>query len=520
MKKLLWIFLSILLVFTIVLLVWFLWNIRDRHPDYQIDISIKNNQLNTLQAGFSALPITPQVTDTWNDVNGDARYQPDDGDSYNDNNQNGKFDAVWIAGFHQARPAQGVHDDLWTRVMVINDGKSTIAVVSLDAIGFMQDDIIDIRQQVAEEIQVDYIIINSTHDHEAPDLQGIWGESPFKSGVDPEYMQYVKTQTVKAIVEAFQQQQPVILRFSKTDASHLVQDTRLPQVLDPAIRLMQAVSKETHQTIGTLVTWGNHPETLWSRNLLISSDFPHYFREGLEKGVYLKDSLLAPGLGGISVFINGAIGGLMTTHPNMSIPSLEGDTAYILPTFDKIQAQGDQLALLSLKALADSTSVLEIDKGSINLVAKSVIIPLYNTNFRLAAFFGIIDRGFTGWLKIRTEIAAWSLGPASFVSVPGEIYPEIVNGGIEAPFGQDFNILPLEVPPIREKMPGTFKFIFGLSNDQIGYIIPKSEWDEESPHLYDAEDSPYGEVNSVGPETAPLLHTAILNALDELSNEE
>jgi len=517
LKKLLWVFLSVLLACITGLIVWILLNIRDRHPNHQIDISIKNEQPQILQAGFSAFPITPQVIDTWNDVNGDARYKPDDGDAYNDNNQNGKFDAVWIAGFHQARPAQGVHDDLWSRAIVIHDGKSTIAIVSLDAIGFMQDDIIDIRKKVAEDVQVDYIIINSTHDHEAPDLQGIWGESPFKSGVDPDYMQYVKSQTVKAIIEAYERQQSVKLRFAQTDASYLVQDTRLPQVLDSDIRLMQAVSTETHQTIGTLVTWGNHPETLWSRNLLISSDFPHYFREGVEKGVFLNDSLLASGLGGISVFINGAIGGLMTTHPSMNIPSLQGDTSYIIPSYDKIKAQGDQLALLALKALADSGTVVEVEKASINLVAKSVIIPLSNPKFRLAAFFGIIDRGFTGWMKIRTEIAAWTLGPASFVSIPGEIYPEIVNGGVEAPFGQDFSMQPLEIPPLRERMPGQFKFIFGLSNDQIGYIIPKSEWDEEPPYLYDAAKSPYGETNSVGPETAPLLYSAIIDALQLLN---
>lgn len=516
MKKLLWIILSVLLVCVIGIIIWSLGNIVDRHPDYLVDISIKNDQPHTLKAGFSALPITPQLPDTWDDVDGDARYNPEKGDTFQDNNGNGKFDAIWIAGFHQGRPAQGVHDDLWARAMVINDGKTTLAIVSLDAIGFMQDDIIDIRKKVAEELQIDYVIINSTHDHEAPDLQGIWGESILKSGVNSDYMQYVKSQTAKAIAEAYAQQQPVKLRFAQTDASELVMDTRLPHVLDPEIRLMQAVSTETQQTIGTLITWGDHPETLWSKNLLLSSDFPHYFREGVEKGVFLNDSLLAPGLGGTSVYISGAIGGLMTTHASMGIPSLESDTLYTVPSYDKIKAQGEHLALLALQTLADSMNVVEIEKGNINLVAKTVIIPLSNPNFRLAAFLGIIDRGFTGWLKIRTEVAAWTLGPASFVSVPGEIYPEIVNGGIEAPSGQDYNLQPLEIPPIRESMSGQFKFIFGLSNDQIGYIIPKSEWDEKSPYLYDTDNSPYGESNSVGPETAPLLHSAIIEVLEQL----
>lgn len=56
---------------------------------------------------------------------------------------------------------------------------------------------------------------------------------------------------------------------------------------------------------------------------------------------------------------------------------------------------------------------------------------------------------------------------------------------------------------------GRAGFIFGLANDEIGYIIPKSEWDTEPPYLYGAKKPVYGEVNSVGPETAGRIHQAI-----------
>ena len=140
-----------------------------------------------------------------------------------------------------------------------------------------------------------------------------------------------------------------------------------------------------------------------------------------------------------------------------------------------------------------------------------------NRNFRLAAALGVLDRGFSGWIRLRTEVSAWTLGPASFVSIPGEIYPEIVNGGIEAPEGRDFDVQPVEVPPIREMMPGEFKFIFGLANDEIGYIIPRSEWDEKPPYLYLAPESPYGEVNSLGPDAAPIIHAAVQNLLQQIN---
>jgi hypothetical protein len=44
-----------------------------------------------------------------------------------------------------------------------------------------------------------------------------------------------------------------------------------------------------------------------------------------------------------------------------------------------------------------------------------------------------------------------------------------------------------------------------LANDEIGYIIPKRQWDVRTPYCYGRKQAQYGEVNSVGPETAPIL---------------
>jgi hypothetical protein len=47
--------------------------------------------------------------------------------------------------------------------------------------------------------------------------------------------------------------------------------------------------------------------------------------------------------------------------------------------------------------------------------------------------------------------------------------------------------------------------LIGLANDEIGYIIPKRQWDEKPPFCYGRQRAQYGEVNSVGPETAPIV---------------
>jgi hypothetical protein len=99
--------------------------------------------------------------------------------------------------------------------------------------------------------------------------------------------------------------------------------------------------------------------------------------------------------------------------------------------------------------------------------------------------------------------------------MPGEMYPEILNGGVVALPGRDFEIDPVETPPLRELMSGEFRFAFGLANDEIGYIIPKSQWDVKAPFVY-RDKAYYGEENSMGPETAPTVYRELARMIEEL----
>lgn len=509
MKKWLKRILSVTALLLVVAAIYLFFQLKDRHPGYWVDLTHVSEAPAPVQAGFSALPVTPEVVDTWTDANADARYEEDDGDTYQDVNNNGRFDAVWIAGFHNRRPAQGIHDDLWVRTMVLDDGRFRLAYVVIDAIGYGSDDVVSIRKKIPAAAGVDYVIVSSTHTHEGPDLLGLWGPSEFKSGIDPEYRQYVIDQAVRSVTEAVQQLRPAELTFAQdlTGAAHLVMDSREPQVMDPGIRILHARDRETGRTLGTLIAWANHPETLWSKNLLITSDFPHYVREGVEKGVTVGDSLLAPGLGGVAIYANGSIGGLMTTKPDFGVPDLVRDTVYLDPTFPKAEAQGLAIAHLALQALRDSARIDRLSEAAISLRAESIELPLHNRLYKLAAVVGVLDRGMSGWWKMRSETAYWQIGPAAFLHHPSEIYPEIVNGGVEAPAGGDFGIEPFETPPLRSMMSAKYQFVMGLSNDMIGYVVPKSQWDEKPPYTYGRESRPYGEINSLGPETAPMLYT-------------
>jgi hypothetical protein len=102
---------------------------------------------------------------------------------------------------------------------------------------------------------------------------------------------------------------------------------------------------------------------------------------------------------------------------------------------------------------------------------------------------------------------------AQFACVPGELYPELAIGGIQSPQdpAADLQGAPPE-PLLRPMMSATYRFVLGLCNDELGYIIPASQWDEAPPFAYGRDRPQYGEVNSAGPRTAPI----VLQAFAEL----
>lgn len=460
---------------------------RDRVPGYELnlktDIAMSRNAPRPLQAGFGRVKMNPDLSDP---------KRP-----------------VWVAGFGQNRAATGIHDDLWAIACVLDDGHTRLGVVVLDAIGFFHDDVIAVRRACDPAWKLDYAIVTSTHNHSTPDLMGLWGPHPLRSGVDPRYRKQVIAAAAKALGDAITSLQPARLAFHELPMSPegLVADSRKPIVFDPDVRVMHFTSPTNGATIGSIVGWANHPETPWSKNTELTADFCGVVRDALEHGVTHEGQNLAKGVGGIHLYINGAVGGLMTTHPSVTVLDPYLQKEFKEPSHAKSRAVGHQLAARILPELARSHPQ-STEFAPIGIRAHTLELPIDNKMFLAAAYLGLIDRGHVRWKQMRTEVALVTVGEASIACIPGEIYPEIINGGIERAPGGDFDIEPLEVPPLRELMPGRVKFVFGLANDELGYIIPKSEWDVEPPHLYGSK-GVYGEINSCGPETAGILHAAL-----------
>lgn len=501
-----------LLALLLTLACYLLWRLGDRHPGYALDINVQSRP-SEIYAGAAALPIPLPFFENWIDRDSNAIFN-ENIDQVIDLNNNNKFEALYLAGFQSPRPATIVNDDITARALVFKVGKIKMGLLVFDLIGLGNDAVVDIQQRAKAQLQLNHVQVICTHNHQGPDVLGLWGAKPTQSGVNAEFMKNVQIAGLQALQLADQSLQLSSVQFARSSgADDMVVDTRPPVVKDSDLYLMQIQNFHSQKTISTLLGWGNHVETLWKKNTAISSDFVHYWREAMEQGVH-QDGYDLPANGGVAIFVPGAIGGLMTTSDEVPIKNFYTGTEITKPGIEKAQLQGFELARLCHQALRDSASQ-RISKTQLKILARSIELPLQNRELQLAAALGIVDRGMSSFTAVRSEIALWQLGPATFLHVPGEIYPEIVNGGIELPAGHDLGTDLVEIPPLRTQMPGDFRWLVGMSNDMIGYIVPYSQWDVAPPYTYQANSPHYGERLSLGPQTASTLHPALLTLIAE-----
>jgi len=416
---------------------------------------------------------------------------------------------VFLAGGIPYRPALNVHDDIWARAVVIDDGRYRVALVALDLIGLYYDDVVRIRSQVAEATDVDYVLIAATHTHNAPDVLDVWSPRPF-CVVDP-YKRFLAEQTALAVAQAAENLRPARIRIASGTSGDppLSRDTRIPTLIDDTLTVWQAIDGETGQVIATSVHYAVHPILVPSFNFDISSDFVHTLREAFEAGMTADDGPVEA-QGGVCLFFNGALGGRIT--PAGAEPLSAGPP--VDPAYAKAQAYGYRLARRAAQLLAEQAETLD-GPMSLSVAARQIRVPVDNDLLAIGMNLCLIDRAMPEG-HVNSEVAVVRIGPVEFFAAPGMIFPELVLGGIAPLPGSDFPDAPPESPPLAEMAGEDYFVVVGIANDMLGYVIPKALWDAAAPFTTGTDEAPYGELISTGPDAAGIIIDAFADLVGDM----
>ncbi len=504
-----------------------------------------------LYAGAAAVTITPAFDESTEvltvDVDGDGKLEPADGDEFHDADGDGKFDGVWIAGFGRGRAASAAHDDIWVRSLALRRDQTTLVLSVIDSVGFFKDDIDIVRGMVAD-LDVDYVMMAATHGHQSRDTVGIWGPSVNETGLDPEWMTYVRERAAQSIREAVDdlraahvQYASFFLRDAPGGVSRYHGDNRDPIIVDDEVRVIRFMEADGGATIGTLVNWASHPEYLGADNTLLSSDYPHFLRQAVEDGAAAPDGTMAEGLGGVALFFQGALGGQIGPN-HISLAAWDG-TPVPRRTLEGIRTVGEQVGWLVLDALGPDGGSVTDETASLGFRNRSFFVRVQNLGYHVAILSELFDRQAYHWdpdLTIRpgdnepdilSEVAVLDIGRAQLITAPGELHPELFVGGYDGSFtpdGMEIVAPDNPNPPELSMAPGPpylrdlarddaeYVFLLGLGNDMLGYLIPSYNYqlDRIAPYVLEAPGDHYEETNSVGVDGWPTIEREVVQLLE------
>jgi hypothetical protein len=191
-----------------------------------------------------------------------------------------------------------------------------------------------------------------------------------------------------------------------------------------------------NKPVATLVNYACHPEVIGPDEGILSPDFVGPLYDRIEQAG-----------GGIAIFMNGALGGMVTAD-------CRGPDSKDIRTWDECIRIGRLLADESLRIIAGApiqkNPTLFCGSTTIELPVESEVI---RSVIKLSPLgFKLNERG-----AVATQVNVVNLGNAQILTIPGEALPNI---GYY----------------LKRKMHGEHNLLFGLTNDAFGYILTRVDW--------------------------------------------
>ncbi|MBE6820901.1 MAG: hypothetical protein E7516_07605 [Ruminococcaceae bacterium] len=415
-------------------------------------------------------------------------------------------ETYYIAGYNTNNPAKSVLDDMYAKAVYLDDnsGRGGVVICAIDCVGISRKDINDIRKLVIESGKIPglkSINICATHTHSAIDTQGLWGKNFLSDGKNEEFMNRLKELTAKAIIDAYDARKDGVLYFGTAESENLLTDTREPIDYDATItRIRFNPADGSDDTY--IVNFACHAECLGARTTVVSADFPAY----MEKEIVEQTG------GANVVFINGAIGGLITCE------KLDDVLRNFELGLEYVKEFGKDVGKVVMSI--NNEVVLS---PAINIKTEATEVKCDNIALVLVRFLGVLNNDIAKDkdknISIISEVSYMELGNKQIgvCMIPGELSPELESGNFMSA-AESANGTEAEYKSLSDMARCEHNFVIGLCNDELGYIIPENDFylHEWLPYFNNAVDESgrkhYEETNSLGPKAAG----AILEAMDEL----
>ena len=442
--------------------------------------------MSTLQAGAARVVITPPI-------------------------------GVPLSGYFAAEgrkeTARDVHDDLYARALVLNDGERTIAIVTTDLIGLDDEEVAAVRNFVQRDagIAPEHLVVACTHTHSGPIIHPFPPSDLVPGQADEHYFHLLPRLIASAVTMALRRQRPARIGagtgtcFININRREILPDGtvrglpflgRNPEgITDREVGVLRVDDAITGTPLAVLLSYACHPVVL-GPNVEISADYVGYAVNFIEHAL---------GSDTVALFANGAQGDMNSiVHPGTyadaerlgKILGAEAiQVALSTKTHGEVQMQATtRRTELPLNPAATPERQREyiafLEREHRRFVAEGDERRAWDIEMRLAvANYRLYNREHMAQPYVPAEVTAFGLKgdevSIGLVSEPAEFF---CTYGIRA----------------REQSPFATTLILGLANGFIGYV--------PTPNVY-TEGGYECEATQVAPGAGDQLCQTMIDAL-------
>jgi hypothetical protein len=387
--------------------------------------------------------------------------------------------AGYFAAEGRTETAHAIHDELYARALVLDDGGTRVAIVTLDLLS-LDDEALDLVRAAVERmagIAPAHLIVACTHTHSGPIIAPFSPCDLVPGQVDEDYYRLLPRLIASAVATAGQHLHPALIGAGQGSCAINVNRREflpdgtlrgLPFLgrnpagpVDHEVGVVRVDNAENRQPIAVLMSYPCHPVVL-GPNLEISADYVGYALQFVEQVL---------GAGTVALFANGAQGNMNAIiHPGSHADAehlghiLGVTTARValdLTTFPGARiSAATRVTRLPLNPASAPDRQQEYIRSLQSEYARFTDAQdrphAWDIEMRLAvASYRLRQREHLAQAHLSAEVTAIGLRSESvsigLVSEPGELFCEY---GIKA----------------RQKSPFATTLVLGLANGSIGYV--------------------------------------------------
>jgi len=354
-------------------------------------------------------------------------------------------------GERMNRPAEGVHDRIYAKALVISDGKQKFALLTADIVGFPPP----VKPALIESLKGDgwtkeQLMLLASHSHTSIEMNAINTANTFQVpqiGIfNQRVYEFLMPRLAQVVRDAEKSLVPVTIGTGSIDLSGWNRNRRGGSIVDPELTVTR-IDKLDGKPLAVLVNFTAHPTFMNGEDMLFSGDWPGHLQRTVE-------SLIGDGV--TAMYYNGAEGD--------QAPQARRDSGE--SRWERAERYGRDVGIESYRAWTKVKT-----KRDVPFAYHLEVVPLpertWHPDFKKTGGeeYGLDEKLLTEMLPklfpAEAELVSVRVGDLVIVGIPGEMAAEL---GLK---------IKAEAEQLTEAKHAT---IGGLADAWLSYILPETEY--------------------------------------------